>query len=68
MANRREIYHEHMGLLDDEEYRFHNLCKIEEYRKNDIFIGKNLFITHESSGCPLNMREIEKCVRWLFGI
>lgn len=61
----REIYHEHMGLLDDEEYRLHNLRKIEEYRKNGIFAGKNLFITHESSGCPLNIREIEKCVRWL---
>ena len=65
VANRRIIYHEHMGLLDDEEYRYHNLRKIEEYRKNDIFAGKNLFITHESSGCPLNIREIEKCIRWL---
>ncbi len=68
VANRREIYHEHMGLLDDEEYRYHNLRKIEEYRKNDIFAGKNLFITHESSGCPLNIREIEKCIRWLLDV
>ena len=68
VANRREIYHEHMGLLDDEEYRYHNLRKIEEYRKNDIFAGKNLFITHEASGCPLNIREIEKCIRWLLDV
>lgn len=68
VVHRREIYHEHMGLLDDEEYRYHNLRKIEEYRKNDIFAGKNLFITHEASGCPLNIREIEKCVRWLLDI
>ena len=68
VANRREIYHEHMGLLDDEEYRYHNLRKIEEYRKNDIFAGKNLFITHEAIGCPLNIREIEKCIRWLLDV
>lgn len=68
VANRREIYHEHMGLLDDEEYRYHNLRKIEEYRKNNIFAGKNLFITHEASGCPLNIREIEKCIKWLLDV
>ena len=66
MASRQEIYHEHMGLIDDKEYRMHNLQKIEEYRKSGIFAGKNLFITYESSGCPLNIREIEKCVRWMF--
>ena len=57
-----------MGLLDDEEYRYHNLRKIEEYRKNGIFAGKNLFITHESNGCPLNIREIEKCIMWMLDI
>ena len=67
-TNRKEIYHEHMGLLDDEEYRYHNLRKIEEYRKNGIFAGKNLFITHESNGCPLNIREIEKCIMWMLDI
>ncbi len=66
VASRQEIYHEHMGLIDDKEYRMHNLQKIEEYRKSGIFAGKNLFITYESSGCPLNIREIEKCVRWMF--
>ncbi len=68
VSKRQEIYHEHMGLLDDEEYRYHNLRKIEEYRKNNIFMGKNLIITHESSGCPLNIREIEKSTKWLLGI
>lgn len=68
VTNRQEIYHEHMGLIDDEDYRFHNLRKIEEYRKNGIFTGKNLFITYESGGCPLNIREIAKCVRWILGM
>ncbi len=65
---RKEIYHEHMGLLDDDEYRSHNLRKIEEYRKNGIFMGKNLIITHESAGSPLNIRNVEMSTRWIFRV
>lgn len=65
-SSRQEIYHEHMGLMDNEEYRIHNLQKIEEYRNNDIFVGKNLIITFESAGCPLNIRTIKKNMMELF--
>ena len=68
VKERKEIYHEHMGLLDDDEYRFHNLRKIEEYRKSGIFIGKNLLITYEAAGCPINIREFEKSISWLFDL
>jgi len=64
---RQELYHEHMGLLDDDEYRFHNFRKIDEYRKNGIFSGKNLFITFEAAGCPLNIKNIEENIRWILG-
>ena len=60
VSSRNVIYHEHMGLMDNEEYRLHNLQKIEEYRNNDIFVGKNLIVTFESTGCPLNIRAIKK--------
>ncbi|MCR4901455.1 MAG: hypothetical protein K6A23_01235 [Butyrivibrio sp.] len=65
-SKRKEIFHEHMGLLDNDDYRLHNLKKIEEYRKNDIFMGNNLIITFEVEGCPLNIRDIEKSMRKLF--
>lgn len=63
---RQIIYYEHMGLMDDEEYRNNNLRKIEEYRKNGIFIGKNLIVTFESVSSPLNLREIEKSIKEIF--
>lgn len=66
VKNRREIYHEHLGLLDDEEYRLKNLKKINDYRHNGIYSGKNLIITYESEGCPLNIRDIEKMIADMF--
>ena len=63
-TNTREIiYHEHLGLLDDEEYRAANFAKLEEYRKNGIYLGKNLIMTYEAEGCYLNIREVKKLVQ-----
>lgn len=40
-TNTREvIYHEHLGLMDDNEYRRSNLWKLDEYPKNGIYPGK----------------------------
>lgn len=64
-AKTREIiYHEHLGLLDNEEYRQANLAKLEEYRKNGIYTGKNLIITYEAEGCYLNIKEIRKMIEY----
>ena len=60
---REVIYHEHLGRMDDEKYRKKNLRKIEEYRRNGIFVGKNLILTFEEDGCPFNIREFEKSIR-----
>lgn len=62
-GTREVIYHEHLGLLDDEEYRQANFMKLDEYRRNGIFPGKNLIITYETAGCYLNMKEIKKMVQ-----
>ena len=65
-STREEIYLEHLGMMDEEEYLNHNLYKIEEYRKNGIYLGKNLILTFESSSCPLNIGSIRKSMRELF--
>ena len=65
-STREEIYHEHLGMMDEEDYLNHNLAKIEEYRKNGIFIGKNLILTFESASCPLNIGDIRKSVKEIF--
>ena len=59
-------YHEHLGLLDNDEYRKNAFLKIEEYRKNGIYIGKNLIITQEVAGCPINTRTLKTSFAEIF--
>ena len=63
---REEIYLEHFGLLDDEEYRHKCLEKLDEYRHNGIYPGKNLLITYESEEFPLDIKGIRKMIKDLF--
>lgn len=63
IRNRTVIYHEHLGMLDKEEYRQNNLRKIEEYRKDGIFLGKNLIVTYEAEGVYLNINEVKEMIR-----
>lgn len=60
------IYHEHMGLMDNDEYRRANFEKLDEYRRNGIYLGKNLIITYEAEGCYLNMKEISEMMKDIF--
>ncbi len=63
-VNTREIiYHEHFGLMDDDDYRRQNFMKLDEYRDNGIYPGKNLIITYEVAGCYLNIKEIKKMIK-----
>ncbi|MCR4922885.1 MAG: hypothetical protein K5931_02620 [Lachnospiraceae bacterium] len=60
----REVYYlEHFGLLEDDEYRRHNLKKLDEYRDNDIYPGKNLLITYETKDSPLDIKGIRKMLK-----
>ena len=59
---RQLIYHEHLGRLDDEKYRLKALRKLEAYRENGIYTAKNLFLTYEVDGCPLNIERVKKNV------
>lgn len=63
---RKEIYHEHMGLFDEGNYRNANLIKIQDYMSSGIFVGKNLILTFESDAAPLNMISIRKMIKELF--
>jgi len=66
IRNRKLVYHEHMGMLDDDEYRRNNLRKIDEYRRNGIYPGKNLIITYEAEGSYLNIKEIKHMISEMF--
>ncbi len=63
VKKREEMYLEHLGLLEDEEYRAKNLQKLDEYRKNGIYLGKNLLITYETSQNPLDIKGIKQMLK-----
>ena len=56
---REELYLEHFGLLDNEEYRYDCLRKLNEYRGNGIYLGKNLLFTYETENNPLDIKGIK---------
>lgn len=63
---RKEIYLEHFGLLDEKTYLYNNLHKLDEYRENGIFPGKNLIFTYETVETPLDIKGIKEMLKELF--
>ena len=61
-SKRKEIYWEHMGCMDMENYRERNIGKIMEYEKNGYFPGDKLILTFETEKQPLNMELIEELI------
>lgn len=59
VKTREEIYLEHFGLLDDEEYRRECFYKLDEYRNSGIYAGKNLIFTYETATNPLDIKGIK---------
>ncbi len=66
VRTREEIYLEHFGLLDNEEYLANSLHKLDEYRRNDIYPGKNLLFTYETLENPFDIKGIRKMIKDLF--
>ncbi len=66
VSTREEYYLEHFGLLSNEEYRAECLKKLNEYRRNGIYLGKNLLITYESNECPLDIRGTKDMIKNIF--
>ena len=66
MPEREEVYLEHFGMMDDADYIDNALYKLNTYEKNQIYLGVNLFITHETSKNPLNTRALDGMLRNLF--
>ena len=58
MKNRKIIYWEHFGKMDDPEYVDKVVRKLSAYAQNGIFPGKNLIVTFENGKRPLNLKTI----------
>ena len=67
IKNRKEIYWEHFGMMDDKEYRDEALMKIREYEANGYYQYDSTIWTFESGKCPINTRTIRNMVKNLRG-
>lgn len=56
VSKRKEIYWEHLGMMDDAGYVESALQKIAIYEQNGILPGDNLILTYETKKNPLNQK------------
>lgn len=66
LKERKEIYWEHFGMMDNPEYCERALHKLNCYTKSGIYLGDRLFISHETSKRPLDTSVIEKIMKAVF--
>ncbi len=57
------VYLEHFGFMDDEDYRKENMYKLDLYRANGIYPGKNLLFTYETADNPLDINGIRRMLK-----
>ena len=58
----QEIYWEHEGMMDKQEYARTAIRKLESYQKNDIYPGDRLILIFETEQSVLNTKTIEGLV------
>lgn len=61
--DKKEFYLEHLGMMDDTEYRNNALSRIIFYENNNIFPGDRLIITAETIKRPLNTSDVNRVIR-----
>ena len=65
IKERKEIYWEHFGMMDDREYRDEALMKIREYEASGFYQFDSIIWTFESSKNPMNTRGIRNMIKSL---
>lgn len=66
MPERKVVYLEHFGLMDEGNYAMNAIQKLRTYEKNEIYLGINLFITYETQKNPLNIRGLDGMLKSIF--
>ncbi len=67
MPERKEIYLEHFGMMDNTDYVSATLRKIDTYAENGIYIGVQLFVTYETGRKTINTITLGEMFQELFG-
>ena len=63
VKERKEMYWEHRGMMDDRDYARQAVFKAKQFRKSGMILGDNLIITEETSTDPLGTDEIESVIK-----
>ena len=66
VRERREIYWEHRGMVDDKDYAKSAVLRLKTLMQNGIFLGRELIITEETSANPLGTDEIDAVIKKYF--
>jgi len=66
VRNRKTIFWEHRGMMDDREYAIHSVSRVKDYAKSGIILGDRLIVTEEIGNKPLGTREIERIINCYF--
>ena len=53
---------EHLGMMDKSSYYESAIRKIDTYEKNNMLLGRDVLIFHESSASPLNTNVIKEYI------
>ena len=62
IRERRELYWEHFGMMDDPEYAEKAVRKLFCYQQNGYYQGERLIITAETKSTPLDTRHVRNLI------
>ncbi len=65
IKERKEVYWEHFGMMDDLEYRNNAFLKIREYESSGLFQNDSLIWTFETEKYPLNIKDLRAMIKVL---
>lgn len=63
--NRREIYWEHFGMMDDMDYRNDAFLKMRKYEECGFYQGDRLIWTFETGRLPINTKDLRNMIMQL---
>ena len=66
IRERKTWYHEHFGMMDDEEYRIRTIVKMREYNAHGFWPGDSIVFTFEGELIPFDQNELARIIKEFF--
>ena len=63
LSDKKLLYHEHCGMVDDPQYAENMVSRVNDYSKEGLYLGDRLFLSMETSKTPLDVRAIDNLIR-----